>query len=94
MVDVGGSTADVTWVRPSETGDGPFTNYLILVITGGNVKFRNVSKMDRFHFGALKPYTQYSLVLRAGNRHGYGRKAEITFRTKSSGGENFKIELF
>lgn len=78
-------SADLSWLKPSDTGDGGFTDYQIILFRDGNFDSNYTSVSETKHFSALRPYTKYSVVVQAGNQHGYGLKAELTFRTNSTG---------
>lgn len=75
----------MSWVKPAEHGDGRLTDYLVRLSNGKNVEFKNITKDENIHLSQLKPYTLYLLRVQAGNKHGYGRNAEITFKTRTAG---------
>ncbi|XP_028396302.1 uncharacterized protein LOC114520268 [Dendronephthya gigantea] len=84
LTHVTAHSADLSWLKPSNVGDGGFTDYQIILFRDGNFDSNYTSKVEIKHFSALRPYTKYSVVVQAGNQHGYGLKAELTFRTNST----------
>ncbi|CAB4008616.1 receptor-type tyrosine- phosphatase F-like [Paramuricea clavata] len=77
-------TADLTWIKPADTGDGQFTHYQISLLRDGKLDSNITTQTGSWHFTSLRPYTKYSVVVQAGNDHGYGQETELTFRTNST----------
>lgn len=78
-------TADLAWIRPTDTGDGPFTQYQISLFQDGKLIFNITTETGSWHFVTLRPYTEYIVTVQAGNKHGYGQKRQLKFRTNSAG---------
>ena len=77
--------ADLAWIRPADTGDGPFTQYQISLFQDRKLIFNITTKTGSWHFATLRPYTEYTVTVQAGNGHGYGQKILLKFRTNSAG---------
>ena len=79
------NTADITWIRLEDTGDGPLSHYLVNLFQGDKLISNITTNSEAWYFSALRPYTKYSVVVKAGNKHGYGQKTELIFTTNSTG---------
>ena len=76
-----------------DTGDGQFTHYQISLFRDGKLDSNRTTQTGSWHFTSLRPYTKYSVVVQAGNVHGYGQKTELTFRTNSTGTTGLTTDL-
>lgn len=86
-------TADLSWIKPADTGDGSLNEYQISLFRDERLVSKNTSKFAAWHFDTLRPYTQYTVVVRAGNRHDYGRETELAFRTNSASKTGLTTDL-
>lgn len=75
----------MTWISPDGAGDGPFTQYQISLFQDQKLIFNITTETGSWYFATLTPYTEYTVTVQAGNDHGYGQKAQLTFATSSAG---------
>jgi hypothetical protein len=76
--------ADISWLDPSNTGDGGLTHFRI---KGNSSIPLNIiiKKVNKYKLNNLTPYTTYEISVAAGNKHGFGEETITSFTTSEDG---------
>ena len=80
------NSVTVNWTPPTDNGNAEITQYRVLVYRDSNgILVHTNTTMMSYKVTSLKPKTDYTVEVRAGNVGGFGNGTTTNFTTKETG---------
>ena len=86
VTNIKSRSAEISWIDPVNTGSGSLTRFRIK-LKKNNSLIQNITTniVNQHTLRNLNPYTTHEIFVAAGNKHGFGEEAIISFLTSDEG---------
>ena len=80
------NSATLNWTSPTDNGNAVITGYRVLVYNDSDdILVHTNTTMMSYEVTSLKPKTDYTVEIRAGNVGGFGNGSSVNFITEETG---------